>query len=364
METNIAYVDELYHLVPHGGIAVWSKRLTDFLNTNGFHIDIFSFTKGIKNSIPDALKVFPNFREIFIYPGLGKRMFQNLEPKYKLVHLVSPHTLAWHKPAVPALTSVHYLISRQALMLGKYLPAKYKVFFNVFSYSLFLHYEKKGLQRADCITVSRQAYKEYLIQRMNIPAERIEIVKYGIDDAFFKPAEKFQEKENVAIYVGRGSLPKGFDTLVQAAPHINGKVIAVASQIPKHLLEAIARLKNFQVTTGISQEKLLELYRSALVFVMPSLTEGSPISTLEAMACGLPVVCTPEGSGEYIEDGVNGYIFPFKDPLTLADRVNYLFEHRDVAYEFGRLNREKVEKELTLPVIAAQMKAIYTRFLN
>ncbi|HEX9971119.1 MAG TPA: glycosyltransferase family 4 protein [bacterium] len=107
-----------------------------------------------------------------------------------------------------------------------------------------------------------------------------------------------------------------------------------------------------------------QLYQNASVYVMLSLTEGSPITTLEAMACGLPVVCTPEGSGEYIEDGVNGFIFPFKDANKLAEQVNYLFEHRDLAHEFGAFNRTKVETELTLPVIAKQIQTIYEDVLN
>ncbi len=361
---NVATIVELYKLNPHGGIAIWTKRLAEYLSRNGSAVDILSYGDGIQTSMPNSIITYPNFREIFIYPALGKKVLPEIEQNYDILQLMSPHTLAWSEPKIPTVVSIHYLISRQALMLGKYLPLKYKIFFNFFSYSLFLHYERRGLQNADCITVSRQAYKEYLMERMKIPAEKIEIVKYGIDNEFFKPAEKFKEKEKIAIYVGRGSLPKGFDTLVHAAKHIKGKVIAVASQIPNDLQEIIDGLDNFQVTTGISQEELLELYRNALVFVMPSLTEGSPISTLEAMACGLPVVCTPEGSGEYIEDGVNGYIFPFKDSLKLAEQVNYLFDNPEAAHDFGRLNRQKVETELTLPVIASQMKEIYKRFVN
>jgi len=249
-------------------------------------------------------------------------------------------------------------------MLGRYLPYKYRVFFNSFSYYLFSRSEAKGLRKADCITVSRQDYKEYLISRLKIPSEKIKIIKFGVDHETFKPAEKFSEKKDIILFVGRGSLPKGFDTLIGAAKQIKGKIIAVASQIPKNLQIMIEKLDNFQVIPRLSQSEIPDLYKQALVFVMPSLTEGSPHSTLEAMSSGLPIVCTVEGSGEYVSDGINGYIIPFKDSDKLAEKVNYLIDHRDIAYHIGRMNRKKVETELTLPVIAEQIQSIYKDMLN
>lgn len=361
---KIAYIEELFKLVPHGGIAVWSKRLTDYLTAAGYEVKLFSYTDGIDNPLPPFLNVFPNLREIFIYPAMGKKAIRKIDRQFDLVQCVSPHTLVASKPNIPSVISVHYLISRQAVMLGKYLPHRYKVFFNFFSYHLFRYYEARGFQNADCITVSRQAYKDYLIQRMKLPAEKIRIVKYGIDHEFFRPVTGRATDERIALFVGRGSLPKGFDTLVTAAAKIKGKVLAVASQIPKSLQRKIARLDNFEVRSGLSAEALRELYQTATVYVMPSLTEGSPITTLEAMACGLPVVCTPEGSGDYIEDRVNGFVVPFKDADQIADRVNYLFEHQELARDFGTFNRVRVETELTLPVIANQIQCIYRELIE
>lgn len=358
---NIASIVELCTLNPNGGIAVWSLRLMEFLKEHGLNTRIFSYGDGIETSLPKFMIMYPNFREIFIYPKLAKTIFREMEKNYDVFHAMSPHTLSGGRPNMPTMISIHYLVSRQAMMLGRYLPLKYRIYFNSASYHLFRKHERRGLNNADCITVSRQAYKDYLVEKMNIPAEKIEIVKYGIDYQFFRPSESVTEKEPTAIYVGRGSLPKGFDTLVEAAPSMKGKIVAVAAQIPEFLQKKINELDNIEVVSGISLEELRQRYQESLVFIMPSLTEGSPISTLEAMACGLPVVCTPEGSGEYIEDGVNGYIFDFKDSGALAEKVNYLFDNKKIAYEFGALNRKKVENELTLNTIGAQIIDLYKK---
>lgn len=356
---KVAYIEELFHLVPNGGAAVWTRRLTECLKVNGIQIRIFAYSDGIDNRLPDFLNVFPNFREIFLYPARGKKAITAIERQYDLIHLGSPHTMTWAKPTIPCLVSIHYLISRQGLMLGKYLPSQYKVLFNKLSFSLFLHFERKGLEKADAITVSRPAYKEYLIQYMQIPAEKIHIVKYGIDTEYFKPLASRQSNSRLVLFVGRGSLPKGFDTLVAAAPLIQGQILAVATQIPKNLQKKIKNLKNFKILSRISQDHLLRCYQEAQVYVLPSLTESSPVSTLEAMSCGLPVVCTSEGGGEYVENGKNGFIIPFKDPERLAEKVNYLLDHPKVVQEFSNVNRKQVETEFTLTKIASQIKAIY-----
>jgi glycosyltransferase involved in cell wall biosynthesis len=361
---KIAYIDELFRLVPNGGISVWSNRLVSQLIEKGVDVKIFSYSDSFKSEVPDFIKVFPNVREVFVFPLLGKKAILNLGNSYDLVHLVTPYTLERVKPKVPAVVSVHYLISRQTIMFCRLLPKIYKIFFNRFSFKLFLSYEARGFRNADCITVPREAYKNYLIKHMGVEENKIKIIKYGIDHHFFRPSESKKEKERIALFVGRGSLPKGFDTLIAAASKINGKVIAVASSIPRYLQKRILTLKNFQVISGISQEKLLQFYQNAFVYVLPSLAEGSPISTLEAMACGLPVVCTVEGGGGHIEHDVNGYIFPFKDSDKLAEQVNYLFDHPEIAQQFGKFNRQTVERELTLPVIASQIKDIYHQLIK
>ena len=94
-------------------------------------------------------------------------------------------------------------------------------------------------------------------------------------------------------------------------------------------------------------------------FVLPSLSEGVPVTTLEAMACGLPVVGSIEGGGEKIEDGVNGYIVPFRDPERLAEKVNELFENKSMAEEFGKRNTELIRKNYTIEHSTAKMLNVF-----
>src|SRR5206468_217944 len=66
--------------------------------------------------------------------------------------------------------------------------------------------------------------------------------------------------------------------------------------------------------------QLAERLRSADVFVLPSIEEGLVRTAIEAMACGLPVVLTPNtGANDMVEPGLNGEVVPIRDPRAIAD---------------------------------------------
>jgi len=186
-------------------------------------------------------------------------------------------------------------------------------------------------------------------------------VPNGIDTEFFKPKDDGLASDPSIIFVGRGSLAKGFDTLLKAAPSIKGKIIAVMSTVTDELRTIAENLPNVEIKLKLNAEELCTEYQRAMAFVLPSLTEGNPISTLEAMACGLPVICTEEGSGENIEDGVNGLIFDFQDAQSLADKTNYLFENFKTAIKFGAYNRSMVIKNNSHSEVASRMLELYSK---
>ncbi len=363
MSMKIALVDECYKTSGFGGISLWTNRLTSYYSSIKLNYEIFSYENGLKIKIPKSLKLFPNIREMIFYPYLGKRYLPKIEREYNIIHFTAAASLAGYQPKVPTIVSVHYLQTLQNAKYKKVLPLKYKFIFNLFVDLWLRQLERLAFPRADRITVCKEEFKQYLVSNYNVNPNKVVIIKYGLDPAQFTPEWDWFKKERSVIFVGRGSIGKGFDTLVDAAPRINGNIIAVASRIPKFLQRKIALLSNFKVIKGIPSKELIDLYKKASVFVMPSLSEGSPLSTLEAMACGLPVVCTVEGGGGYIEHDVNGSIFPIRDPIALAKQVNDLLDNPQQAKQFGQVNREKVENHYTIPIIAEQTVNVYRELL-
>ncbi|MFZ5453610.1 MAG: glycosyltransferase [Thermodesulfobacteriota bacterium] len=96
------------------------------------------------------------------------------------------------------------------------------------------------------------------------------------------------------------------------------------------------------------------------VFVMPSRWEGIPLTLLEAMGCGLPVVSTRVGRApEIIADGANGRLTPVADPEALARAILELYQDPGKRQEWGEQARREVQEKYTLEHFLEQFAAIY-----
>jgi len=88
---------------------------------------------------------------------------------------------------------------------------------------------------------------------------------------------------------------------------------------------------------------LVRFYQDASVFVFPSLSEGSAKVTYEAMACGLPVIVTPN-AGSVARDGEHGIVVPVRDKEALERAILSLYENRDLREELGAKGRKHIER--------------------
>ena len=108
-----------------------------------------------------------------------------------------------------------------------------------------------------------------------------------------------------------------------------------------------------------SEAKARELAHAS-VFVLPSYNEGLPMSVLEAMACGLPVVSTPVGGiPEAVSDGVEGFLVAPGDVPALADRLARLANDDALAREMGAAARRKVEASYSAQAVVPRIEQIY-----
>ena len=85
-------------------------------------------------------------------------------------------------------------------------------------------------------------------------------------------------------------------------------------------------------------------HNSISILVQPSVTEGWGIPVLDAMANGRPVIVTEgAGSHEIVEDGKEGFVVPIRDPLILAEKIRYFYDHPDEIKRMGQNARKKSE---------------------
>lgn len=111
------------------------------------------------------------------------------------------------------------------------------------------------------------------------------------------------------------------------------------------------------VLTGA--DKWREFFTSD-VFVLPSHSEDMPMTILEAMACGLPVISTSVGSiPEVVEDGRNGYLVASRDFSSLAEMMARLADHCDIRQSMSMANRQKVRDQYSFERFQDGLEKVY-----
>ncbi|HQR51704.1 MAG TPA: glycosyltransferase family 4 protein [Burkholderiales bacterium] len=108
---------------------------------------------------------------------------------------------------------------------------------------------------------------------------------------------------------------------------------------------------------GEDKDRLLA---TAALYVLPSYNEGLPVSVLEAMAAGLPIVTTPVGGiPEAITDGVEGFLVAPGDINALTDRLERLLCDTQLARRMGEAARHRVDAAFSAGAVLPQIEALY-----
>jgi glycosyltransferase involved in cell wall biosynthesis len=189
--------------------------------------------------------------------------------------------------------------------------------------------ERRALSHVDAVLVANRELGDELKRLTSAP---VVVAAHGIDTHRFHPHPSGLRQEGYLLTVCRLSDPrKGLDRLVEAygqllelAPAAPDLVLAGKGVLAPAARQAIARLGlegRIKILTDVPAKDLPELYRGASVFVQASHEEGFGLSVAEAMATGLPVVCTDTaGTGETVVDGETGWIVPQEGSLV-TDRM-------------------------------------------
>ncbi len=229
------------------------------------------------------------------------------------------------------------------------------------------------------ITVSEALRREITVME-KIPARKITVIRNGINYArldFTAEREKFKRQWNIPANrtvlgtVARLAPQKGLSVLVQAAamlvPRCNLHFLIVGDgPLKKSLQEQIraANLENLFTFTG-TIKNTAEAYAAMNMFVLPSLTEGLPLSLLEAMACALPVVASSAGGiPEVVTDGDCGILVTPGNPEQLASGIARLLDHPQWARQLGARARQKVLREFDAGKMVEQVVQLYHSLLQ
>jgi glycosyltransferase involved in cell wall biosynthesis len=164
------------------------------------------------------------------------------------------------------------------------------------------------------------------------PVEKCCVVPYGLEENQFTPRVKERGPGPLhVLFVGTLQLRKGVQYLIETARQLPPGFAVLRLVGPVRVAErALAELRSVaEVAPPTPRTSLQAVYDAADVLVLPTLSEGSANVCYEAMACGLPVITTPN-AGSVIRDGEEGFIVPIRSPQDIADRLRRLGGDRDL----------------------------------
>jgi glycosyltransferase involved in cell wall biosynthesis len=221
------------------------------------------------------------------------------------------------------------------------------------------------------ITVSR-AIGERLQRTFWIPPAKIRVIYNGVPEPPPDPpsppgVETAGDDRPIVFTAARLETEKGLDYLFQAATSVPNARFVVAGEGPLcDRLKGLASeydLEDRFFLVGFQAEIDTWLARAGL-FVLPSLFEGIPLSILEAMAAGKPVVASQiEGVDEAVLPGETGLLVPPADPQALAQAICNLLSDPARAAAMGQAGKARVKRLFTVDAMVADVLDCYEKAL-
>jgi glycosyltransferase involved in cell wall biosynthesis len=164
------------------------------------------------------------------------------------------------------------------------------------------------------IAISRHV-KESLVERMDLEADRIEVIHLGLDHDLFGPGE--EPREPFLLYPANPWPHKNHERLFKALSRLRRERPGLRLVLTGSGLERLSPPAGVEVRGRVPREALASLYRRASALVFPSLYEGFGQPPLEAMASGCPVACSTAGALPEVCGSAARYF----DPMSVDEMV-------------------------------------------
>ena len=252
--------------------------------------------------------------------------------------------------------------------------------------NVYRFFDRFSERYVDRFVAVSEVLRKTLIDQHKIPEGKVVKIYNGIEIEEYRPNGKevrsqksevrreFGLAKNVSVIgaIGRMVWQKGFKYLIQAIPDIvrdvpDAKFLFVGDGPLRERLEALSkelRVRDNLIFTGFRSD-IKEILSAIDIIVTPSLLEGFPMITLEAMAMAKPIIATNiDGITEQITNGVNGILVPPKDPSALAKGIIKVLNDKELAMTMGLSAREKVEQEFSVEKMVTETEKVYLSLLK
>lgn len=346
---------------PFGGIIHYVCEVAEAMLAAGFRVTLVANEPVTRaESFRRVSRAGGEFREIQI-PDTPKAFAHELD---RVVGTIQPDVIHLNdssrltRAAIPRMSTLQRFVGRRVvtlhadiLLLGRPGAARAASYLPWTKVACRKREVAKFLEQFDVSISVSEAFARLIPRMTGISSTRIVPIPNGVDLDKFRPSALFRDDGPMTVAASGGFFRyKRFDVLISAAALLKDRIpirikIAGAGREAKNLKSQAAELgvAEFVDFTGPVSD-MPEFLRAADAFVFCSdSTETSSYSQLEAMATGLPSVCSRYGDLPLrVRDGVDGFLVPPGDPKTLAEKLELLARQPELRRQMGSNARHRV----------------------
>lgn len=383
-----------------GGQNVYVRRVGEALAQQGWQVDMF--TRKSKSAQPAIVQHSANCRTIrlvagpeefiprdnlFEYLPIFVEKFLEFQKENNIIYPLV-HTNYWLSAWVGMQLKKNQNI-KQVHTYHSLGAVKYKSITTIpMIAKTRLDTEKAVLETAETIVATSPQEQEHMRSLVSKKGN-IDIIPCGTDITHFGSVSRQEAREKLGIdpetkvilYVGRFDPRKGIETLVRAVgrSQLRGtsdiKLIIGGGARPGHsdgkerdrIQSIVADLGMTDITLfpgRLSREQLPTYYAAADVCVVPSHYEPFGLVTIEAMACGTPVVGSDVGGLQFtVVPEKTGLLCPPKDEIAFANAIDRILTNPDWAIQLGQAARMRVENQFSWDGVATQLSNLYHQLI-
>jgi glycosyltransferase involved in cell wall biosynthesis len=220
------------------------------------------------------------------------------------------------------------------------------------------------------LTVSRSSARD-IATDFGVRPEHIEVVPLGVEPEVFQHYRDPRVPGRIVAMASADTPMKGVSTLLEAFAKLRTErdveLILVTRPRPggrtERLLESLSIKDSVRFVSGLSDTELAELVGSAEIACVPSLYEGFSLPTVEAMACGTPLVVSRAGAIPEVvgEDGACADLVTPGDVEELAHALGALLDDPGRRHRMGAAGRRRALDRFSWRAVAEATVATYTR---
>ncbi|ASU78380.1 glycosyltransferase family 1 protein [Actinopolyspora erythraea] len=399
-----------YRSKPHsGGQGIYVRRLSSGLAELGHEVEVFSgqpypeLDDGVRLTRVPSLDLYrepdpfrtPHPRELrgpldlaelgimwsagfpepLTFSLRAARILRARAEEFDVVHdnqSLGYGLLGLRRAGVPLVATVHHPITHDRRV--ELAAAKGWRKLGVRRWYGFLRMQRRVARRIPRVLTVSESSADDIVRDFAVDRRNLRIVPLGVDPEVFRPPTRPRVPGRIVAMASADTPMKGIGTLLEAVAKLRTEraveLVLVARPTPggptERLIDELAIGDVVRTVSGLTDARLAELFGSAEIACVPSLYEGFSLPTVEAMACGTPLVASRAGAIPEVvgADGTTAELVPPGDAEALAAGLGALFDAPERRAALGAAGRQRVLTHYSWSSVAAATVDCYAEAIE